>query len=85
MAFDVLRVGELARFEFTEEEVKKFDGHIKEMLRMISIIPEVLETEAMVANKVRLSDLREDVPQGSWDSFDVLANAPKKKSGFFVV
>ncbi|GHU85210.1 hypothetical protein FACS1894198_2680 [Clostridia bacterium] len=85
MGFDVLRVGELAKFVLTAEEVKSFNHHINEMMKMIEILPEIPSGEGISFGTKKLSELRDDIPEKSLDVSKVLENAPTTKAGFFVV
>ncbi|GHV31430.1 hypothetical protein FACS189481_6330 [Clostridia bacterium] len=85
MKFDVLRVGELAKFVLTGEEVKSFNHYINEMMKMIEVLPEIPSGEGISFETKKLSELRDDIPEKSLDVSRVLENAPATKAGFFVV
>jgi aspartyl/glutamyl-tRNA(Asn/Gln) amidotransferase C subunit len=83
--FDVLRVGELAKFVLTDKEVTDFHHHIDEMMKMIEVLPEIPDGENTNFKTKKLSELRDDIPRKSLDVSEVLENAPTTKAGFFIV
>lgn len=85
MSFNLEHVGKLAKFVLTEEEIKKFDVQIKEILELIEILPDVPQNGENRVNVHQRCELREDVETGSISIDEVLSNAPQKKAGCFVV
>jgi aspartyl-tRNA(Asn)/glutamyl-tRNA(Gln) amidotransferase subunit C len=90
---DVKKVAELARLEFTDDELKVFSAQFQAILEYISQIDELeLDTVEPMASplpgpqRLRPDTLENDVPHipGTTQEMAV-ANAPKSKDGFFVV
>lgn len=84
MSFNLEHVGKLAKFVLTEEEIKKFDVQIKEILELIEILPDVPKDSENRVNVDQRCELREDIETDSISIDEVLSNAPKKKAGCFV-
>ena len=84
MSFNLEHVGKLAKFVLTEEEIKKFDGQIKEILELIEILPDVPQNGENRVNINQRCGLREDVETSSISIDEVLSNAPQNKAGCFV-
>lgn len=84
MSFNLEHVGKLAKFVLTEEEIKKFDAQIKEILELIEILPDVPQDSENRVNVNQRCELREDIETDSISIDEVLSNAPQKKAGCFV-
>lgn len=84
MSFNLEHVGKLAKFVLTEEEIKKFDGQIKEILELIEILPDMPQNGENRVNVNQRCELREDIETSSISIDEVLSNSPQKKAGCFV-
>lgn len=84
---DVLYVADLARLDLDEEAIEKFAGQIGDILDYIDKLNEV-DTDGIepTSHAISLTNaFREDVPKEHLDREHVLANAPEKEEGSFVV
>lgn len=86
---DVEKIAELARLEFSGEELEGFTGDLNKILGYIDQLKEVdvsgvspLENinEQVEKNPLRTDEVRESLPQS-----EALKNAPKAADGFFLV
>lgn len=84
MNFNLEHVGKLAKFVLTEEEIKKFDVQIKEILELIEVLPDISQNGENRVNMDQRCELREDIEAASISIDEVLSNAPQKKAGCFV-
>lgn len=85
---DVKKVAELARLEFTEDELKVFSSQFQAILEYISQIDELEldNVEPMSSPLPGAQRLREDKKGGNGITNQMaVSNAPKSKNGFFVV
>lgn len=85
---DVKKVAELARLEFTEDELKVFSSQFQSILEYISQIDELEldNVEPMASPLPGTQRLREDKKgENGITNRMAVANAPKSKNGFFVV
>lgn len=84
---DVLKVAELSRLEFGEEELEKFTEQLGNILTYIEKLNE-LDTDGVEPTSHVLdiaTPLREDEVQDWITPDEVLQNAPEREEGFFVV
>lgn len=84
---DVIKVSELARLEFKEEEVQKFTEQLGNILEYIEKLNE-LDTENVEPTSHVLdisTPLREDKVNKMLTIDEVLQNAPESEDDFFVV
>lgn len=84
---DVMKVAELARLEFGEEELEKFTEQLGNILTYIERLNE-LDTEGVEPTSHVLdipTPLREDVVEDWLSPGQALENAPEEEDGFFVV
>lgn len=84
---DVLKVAELARLEFGDEELDKFTEQMGDILTYIERLNE-LDTENVEPTSHVLdipTPLREDVVEDWLTPGEALDNAPEEEDGFFVV
>lgn len=83
---DIQRLADLMHLTFTEKELKKFQGEFEKMLAFVGQISDADIGNTVEAPMVRaLTELRSDEVRPSSSNEQVLANAPKKRDGFFVV
>jgi aspartyl-tRNA(Asn)/glutamyl-tRNA(Gln) amidotransferase subunit C len=84
---DVIKVAELARLEFGEEELEKFTEQLGNILKYIGKLNELdtkdVEPTSHVLNLA--TPLREDKVMEWITREDALQNAPQEEDGFFVV
>jgi len=84
---DVKHVAELARIEFSEEDIEKFTEQLGNILNYISKLNELntsnVEPTSHVLDESTL--LRDDIVEDWLSKDEVLNNAPKEENGFFVV
>lgn len=84
---DVKRIAELARLEFTDEQIESFTREFEKIIQYISVIERTdmtgVEPMASVYNQPVV--LRTDVAGESLPTADALSNAPKKNEAFFKV
>ena len=84
---DVIKVAELARLEFREEELEKFTEQLGNILKYIGKLNE-LDTKGVEPTSHVLdlaTPLREDTVKEWITREDALQNAPQEEDGFFVV
>jgi aspartyl-tRNA(Asn)/glutamyl-tRNA(Gln) amidotransferase subunit C len=84
---DVIKVAELARLEFGEEELEKFTEQLGNILKYIGKLNE-LDTKGVEPTSHVLdlaTPLREDNVTEWITREDALQNAPQEEDGFFVV
>ena len=84
---DVIKVSELARLEFKEEEVQKFTEQLGNILEYIEKLNE-LDTDNVEPTSHVLdisTPLREDKVLKMLSTEEVLQNAPESEDDFFVV
>ncbi len=84
---EVLHVAHLARLEFSEEEVELFTTQLADILNYVAQLNE-LDTSNVepTYHAIPLSNVfREDEVRESFPVDEILANAPERENGFFVV
>lgn len=84
---DVIKVSELARLEFKEDEVQKFTEQLGNILEYIEKLDE-LDTDNVEPTSHVLdisTPLREDKVDKMLTIDEVLQNAPESEDDFFVV
>ncbi len=84
---EVLHVAHLARLEFSEEEVELFTTQLADILDYVAQLNELDTSEIEPTyHAVPMSNVfRKDEVKPSSPVEDVLANAPERENGFFVV
>lgn len=84
---EVVKVAELARLEFKEEELEKFTEQLGNILAYIERLNELDTTGVEPTSHVLDMDtpLREDAAGGMLTQDEALANAPEREDGFFAV
>jgi aspartyl-tRNA(Asn)/glutamyl-tRNA(Gln) amidotransferase subunit C len=83
----ILHVAELARLNLAEDAIEKFAGQIGDILDYVDKLNEV-NTDGVkpTSHAISLTNaFREDERQEHLDRDQVLANAPEKEDGNFVV
>ena len=84
---DIIKVSELARLEFKEEELEKFTAQLGNILEYIEQLNE-LDTDNVEPTSHVLdisTPLREDKVVEWLSTEEVLKNAPESEDDFFVV
>jgi len=84
---DVIKVAELARLEFREEELEKFTEQLGNILKYIGKLNELDTKDVEPTSHVLdlATPLREDTVMEWITREDALQNAPQEEDGFFVV
>ena len=84
---DVIKVAELARLEFKEEELGKFTEQLGNILTYIGKLNELDTKDVEPTSHVLdlATPLREDAVEQWLTAGEALANAPEEEDGFFVV
>ncbi len=84
---DVKHVAELARIEFSEEDIEKFTEQLGNILNYISKLNELNTSNVEPTSHVLdvSTPLRDDIVEDWLSKDEVLKNAPKEENGFFVV
>lgn len=84
---EVLHVAHLARLEFSDKEVELFTTQLADILNYVAKLNELDTTDVEPTyHAVPLSNVfREDEVNPSSPVEEVLANAPERENGFFVV
>jgi aspartyl-tRNA(Asn)/glutamyl-tRNA(Gln) amidotransferase subunit C len=84
---EVVHVADLARLEFTEEEISRFTSQLSSILEYVEQLSELeLEgVEPMAHVQDVVNALRDDAVKPSLSREAVLANAPDAKNGCFRV
>ncbi|WP_372712479.1 Asp-tRNA(Asn)/Glu-tRNA(Gln) amidotransferase subunit GatC [Ilyobacter sp.] len=84
---EVLKVAKLARLEFKDEEIQKFQIQLNDILGYIDILDEV-DTEGvepLIQINEGVGKLREDEVRKSFTVEEALRNAPQSESGTVIV
>jgi aspartyl-tRNA(Asn)/glutamyl-tRNA(Gln) amidotransferase subunit C len=84
---DVIKVAELARLEFREEELEKFTEQLGNILTYIGKLNELDTKDVEPTSHVLdlATPLREDKVVDWLTREEALENAPREEDGFFVV
>ncbi|RTZ97527.1 MAG: Asp-tRNA(Asn)/Glu-tRNA(Gln) amidotransferase subunit GatB [Deltaproteobacteria bacterium] len=84
---EVLHVAQLARLKLDDEAVGKFSGQVADILDYVETLNQVDTTGITpTSHAISLTNaLRDDKPAVHLDREDVLANAPEKGEGAFIV
>ncbi|VDG17625.1 Asp-tRNA(Asn)/Glu-tRNA(Gln) amidotransferase subunit GatC [Lactiplantibacillus mudanjiangensis] len=86
-AEQVKHVAELAKLEFTTEQLTMFTGQLEKIIGMFEDLSKVDTTDVPVTSRVsdRQNALRDDVAVKSNDREALLANAPQAANGLIKV
>jgi aspartyl-tRNA(Asn)/glutamyl-tRNA(Gln) amidotransferase subunit C len=84
---EVKHVAKLAKLTLTEEEIKKFQSQLSEVLAYMDVLKKLETKEIEPTSQVTgLENIfREDQTGQSLSAKEVLANAKKKNNGLFVI
>ena len=84
---DIIKVSELARLEFNEEELEKFTEQLGNILEYIEQLNELNTDNVEPTSHVldMSTPLREDKVEEWLSTEEVLKNAPESEDDFFVV
>ena len=81
---EVLHVGDLARINVSDEELKRYQVGLKQILDELNRINEVsADDDILISPTSNKNVYREDV--GIDESVDVLKNAPKKSGNYIEI
>ncbi len=87
MKIDVKHIAKLANLDLKEEEIKKFESQLGEILDFVNKLKEAdtkgVETTSQVTNIENV--FREDQAKSSLSQEEVLSNATSKHNGLFKV
>ena len=83
----LLHVANLARIELTEEEIEKYQIHIKKLLNDVEKIKDVkgYDDEMLIAPWSEDTSLREDKEEEMFDPKEVVALAPQHSGNYIQV
>ena len=86
-AATVARIARLARIEVADDELEALAGELSHILGWIEQLNEVDTREVLPMTSVaaRTLAMRDDVVSDGEREGDILANAPEREDGFFVV
>ncbi|KAA3607055.1 MAG: Asp-tRNA(Asn)/Glu-tRNA(Gln) amidotransferase subunit GatC [Calditrichaeota bacterium] len=84
---EILKVAQLAKLEFSEEELKTFDKDLNKILGYIEQLEEVDTSGVETLDSINPTEnvLRKDENIPSLTKEQSLQNAPEKQNGFFKV
>jgi len=84
---EVKHVAKLAKLTLTEEEIKKFQSQLSEVLNYVDVLKKLETKEIEPTSQVTgLENIfREDQTGQSLSAKEVLANAKEKNNGLFVI
>jgi len=90
MAIDreqLLKVAHLARLELREDEVKRLEGQLNDILEAVSKVSELdLSDVPPTSHPLEVVNVwQADEPRSCLSAEDALANAPKREGDFFKV
>ena len=84
---DIIHVANLARLEMDEESIEKFAVQIDEILKYVETLNSV-DTEGITptSHAIFLTNaFRNDIEKQDYDKESLLANAPERENGNYVV
>lgn len=82
---DVCHIADLAKLEFSDEQLEKFTDEFAKIIEYVGQLKEV-DTEGVEPTyniSAKIQPLREDVVIPSLPKEDVLKNAPEEQYGYF--
>ncbi len=84
---DVKKLAKLSRLEFTDEEAAKFVGELEATLKQVDAINKVDVSKIdLIEDTINAdTDLRRDEIIPSLTSSEIVANAPEREDGAFLV
>ncbi|MGL4365535.1 Asp-tRNA(Asn)/Glu-tRNA(Gln) amidotransferase subunit GatC [Cetobacterium sp.] len=84
---EVLNVAKLARLEFNEEEIVRFQADLNNILDYIDVLGEINTDDVQPLVQVHETGvkLREDVVKESLTSQEAMKNAPASEDGALIV
>lgn len=84
---EVLKVAKLAKLEFTNEEIEKYQQELNEILNYIDMLNELDTDEIKPLSQINddVNNLREDEVKPSLSVSEALKNAPETVDGTIVV
>lgn len=84
---EVLNVAKLARLEFNEEEIIRFQADLNNILEYIDVLGEINteEVEPLVQVHETGVKLREDIVRASLTVQEAMKNAPASEDGALIV
>lgn len=84
---EVLKVAHLARLEFEEDKIEKFQTELNDILKFVEKLQEIDTEGVEPLSQVnhQFNNFRPDEIKTSLDREKALKNAPQKDSGMFIV
>jgi aspartyl-tRNA(Asn)/glutamyl-tRNA(Gln) amidotransferase subunit C len=84
---EVLKIANLARLEFKDEEIEKFQHELNDILKYIDILGELdtSNVEPLLQTNEMQNVLREDTVKESLSPELATKNAPQSEDGTFIV
>ena len=84
---EVLKIANLARLEFKDEEIEKFQHELNDILKYIDILNEVdtSDVSPLFHTNEMQNILRDDKVKESLSQELAIKNAPQSESGTFIV
>ncbi len=84
---DLAHVARLARLRFSDEELKKYEAQVEEILKFVDQLKAVnVEGIEPTSHPLKLSNVfREDMPAPAFSVEEVLKRAPRSRGRFFEV
>ncbi|MGL4970710.1 MAG: Asp-tRNA(Asn)/Glu-tRNA(Gln) amidotransferase subunit GatC [Cetobacterium sp.] len=84
---EVLNVAKLARLEFNEEEIVRFQADLNNILDYIDVLGEINtdDVQPLVQVHENGAKLREDIIKESLTSEEAMKNAPASEDGSLIV
>lgn len=79
------QLAELGRIEFTEQELFYMKEDMKDIIGLMDKVCEFKDGEAYVQETVKYSKLRDDIPDKSYSTEDILKNAKMTGGNSFIV
>jgi len=84
---DVIHIAKLARLELTDNEIKKFQKDMSEILDYFNLLKKAPKPKALPDNKnLKTESLRKDEVVSNFDIREkIILSAPDKKEGYIKV
>lgn len=84
MEIDIKRIAKLSRLRVDDEEAKKFETEMKNIVEMVQNLPQLDDVGALIdVNNPMV--LRKDTVENHFRREELLQNAPQTKAGCVVV
>lgn len=84
MKIDIKHLAKLARLKTDEEQEKKFESQMRDIIDMVEKLPELSFTDNLLDPENPMK-CREDIPNNYYRRDEILKNAPQVQAGCVVV